>query len=232
MRTRTLLLAVVCFSQPIADGGAADEESDAAGIEQLVADVQNVLPPGWVVEFKLVDPRIPTRRGSHPALVIKSDQPLPVEYFAPNPPGRSADEPEPPPDISLKTVAIHFVASPYLSSHSYSNARERNGTLVQRRVDFERNHLKHIRWSHMGPNPIPPDAFEPRTARENHLVRQYAYLWVSTQPQPLPTHHTDRLAFEMRDLGSIKLHDAKRSKEYKQILEAVQKFIVPYERGA
>jgi len=232
MQTHNLVLVpavVVCIPLVFAVGVDADEQQDAARMKQLFADIQKVLPPAWIIEIKLADPRIPSRPGPHPALVIKSAEPLPVKCFYPGMPERSVEEREPPPKTAKKIVAVQFIAFPFLSLESYKTARKRNDTLRQTRLQFEREHLKGIRSTYKGSEPIPPYAYEPRTEDEAQLVRQYAFLWVSTQPDLLPTHHTDHLAFEMHDAGSIKIHDAKKSKEYHQILDAVQKTIVPYE---
>lgn len=230
MLTRTVLPMMVCFSPAFLAVAAADERQDAAHMEQLLADVQKFVPPGWDVTYDLIHPGFPDIPGPYPTLVIKSDKPLPLEFV--NLPGMPGGAPDDPPDILQTVVTIHFFASPYLSEKDYATARERNDALHQKRIQFEREHLQKIPWSgHKEGEPIPPEAYEPRTEKETQLVRQYAFLWISTEPRPLPTHHTDHLAFEMRyiPLDIVKIHDDKRSKEYEQIVGALKKIIVPYE---
>lgn len=222
MRTHILLTTIVCFTLAFATSIHADEQRDAADLEQLLAQVQKVVPPGWSADFQLVDRRVPSRRGSHPAIVIKSDAELPVEYCVPNPaPGE--------PDVHQEFVTIHFVAFPYMTPENHLRARKINYERLSRRLDFERAQLKNVQAFHMGPQPIPPSSYKPQNEDEAKLIRRYAFLWAATEPLTIPTHHTDQLAFEMRDLP-IKIHDADQAKEYQQILDAVQKIVVPYEK--
>lgn len=229
MRTHTLLSTIVSLPLVFTPGVEADERQEAASMEQLVTEVQKVVPPGWSVRYDLIHPRFTDNPGPYPALVVKSEAPLPLEYVnVPSLPARSANDP---PDISQKIITIRFIASPYLTEAEHAEARKRNDELHQKRVQFEREHLQNVPWSYKGAEAIPPYVYEPRTEQETQLVRQYAFLWVSTEPRPLPTHHTDRLAFSMRyiPLEFVKIHDAKGAKEYTQIVGALEKIIVPYE---
>lgn len=232
MRTHILSLAVLWFPLTIPAGIFADEEQDAANLQQLLTEIQKVVPPGWDAEFELVDSRNPYRPGSSPALLIKSDAPLTVEAFnVMNLPGFFEGKPEPPLNIIQLSVTIRLVPMPYLSPQRYAQTLKENDQLMQRRIDFERDHLQNLEAHYKAPRPIPPNFYRPETKDEKKLVMQYAFLWSSTEPRRLPTHHTDELSYEMRylRLDSIKIHDEKRSKEYEQILDAVHKIFVPYE---
>ena len=230
MHARILVSAVVCFSYSFGVSVAGDEKQDVAKLEQLLSDVKKVVPSGWTVAISLANSKIPSRRGSHPTLVIRSAKPLPVEHFYPSMRAITAGNPKPPPMISQEVVSLYFVASPFMSRQTFKAARDRNAALLGRRLQFERKHLKEVERTYKGGEPIPPYAFEPRTERESQLIGRYAFLWISTIPQPVPTHHTDHLSFEMHRPGSFKIHDAKKSREFDQIFDASQEILVPYEK--
>ncbi len=229
MRLNTLLAASFALILMLSATTVADEADELARMERLLLEVEQVLPSGWIVEMKLADPQNPDRQGSHPTLVIKSDDLLPVEYFYPGAPFRPADEPDRPPKISQEIVKVSFSTRPYMSPKRFKKVSTQNDAQQQKRIEFKRNLLKEIPYGHKGDEPIPPHAFYPRTNDEVYLVRQYAFLWVSTQSQPIPTHHIDTLSFEMHKPWDMTIHDAHKAKEYEQILTAVQKIIVPYQ---
>jgi hypothetical protein len=223
----TMMLVLLAAIAPV----AADERSDAKSFQELLVKINDRLPSGWIVEAALtVSPKDLLRPGPYPTLIIKSTVPLPLEFVGINLPGRSSDEPKPPPRINPDVVTLRFVARPFMSSRTYAAAREHNEVLQKKRLEFERQHLKDVASAHMGPEPIPPHAYRPRSEREIELVRQYAFLWLSTEPQLLPTHFTDDLSFALYDLGDFTIHDADKDKEYHQILESIQELITPYEQ--
>jgi hypothetical protein len=226
MKTGTLALAVAAcipwFSLAYANG---DEQQDAATMEQILAEVQKTVPPAWLVEVKLADPISPGQPGPHPTLVIKSAEPLPVGYMLPSQPPLSGNGP---PQISKQVVAIEFVACPFLPPERYNMAREHNDTLLRARLQFQSERMKTIPSVWKGPMPFPPQAYHPRSQEEVQRVRQYAFLWVSTEPRSLPTHRTANLAFKMVSDNYVYIADAKKAEEYQQILRAVQRIIVPY----
>ena len=139
-------------------------------------------------------------------------------------------EPKLPPKITREFVALHFVTLPFVTPQNYTTIREHNDLLRRRRIKFVGEHLKAISWAHKGPRPIPPYAFDPRTEDEIELIRQYAFLWIATQPRPLPTHYTNHFSFAMHLPDSMQIHHAEKSKEYDRIVDAVQQIIVPYEK--
>lgn len=226
MQTRILLPMAVCFSLTLAAGAAADERQDAARVEQLLAEIQKVVPPDWDVGFELVDPRHLTRGGSHPAIEIKSCGPLLIEHLnvLNLAPGQESPKSE-------MVVPIRLVAYPYMSPEDHAKARAENARLLQKRIDFKNEHLQKIERGYMGVGPIPPRFYDPKTRDEKRLIMQYSFLWTATEPRPLPTHYTDHLAIDMRylPLDTIEILDDKQAKEYEQILGALEKIIVPYE---
>jgi len=230
MRVHVLVSTFLGLSLICVVGVAGDVEEDVARLDELQTNIKAILPSGWAVNIELSDEKIPNRRGSYPTLAIKSNEPLPVEHFYPGMPGRSVDEPEAAPKITREFVALYFVALPRMSPQEYATRRESNDALRDRRSKFEFDHLKKIARAHKGDGPIPPDAFEARTEDEVRLIRQYAFLWISTRPQPLPTNYTDHFSFVMHLPGSMRIHNAEKSTEYGRLLEAVQKIIVPYEK--
>ncbi len=206
------------FPNPTKPKGKTDE----ARLEGLLERMQKILPPGWSVSSKLANRDAPSRPGWHPTVVIQSKDALPVEHFYP---GMGPDEA---PKISREKVTVFFVASRYVSWDQYAVVQQQNESLLEKRRAFRNEKLKFIPWGYKGAEPIPPDAFEPRTKAETRRIREYAFLWISTQPKPLPTHFAENLSFEMHLPGSIEIHDPKKSQEYKQLLESVEKIIVPY----
>ncbi len=226
MRRHSKIIAMTCLSLVGATTLAADERSDSAHLEQMIQRIEKSVPAGWSVSYKLANPEFPDRHGSHPTVVIQSNDPLPVQHFYPGTeppfPGESLE-------IARHKVTAYFVASPYLSRDQYAEVQKQNDALLRKRSEFQKEKLKDIPWAYKGAEPIPPDAFVPQNEAEARRVREYAFLWISTQPKPLPTHFTDNLSFEIHLPGSIKIHDPKTSKEYEQTLKSVQKVIVPYE---
>ena len=91
MRTHMLLPAIVCLSGTLGGSINAREQRDAAGLERVLAQIQKLVPAGWVAGFELVDPRAPLRRGSHPAIVIKSEAELPVDDIKIHDAGKSKE---------------------------------------------------------------------------------------------------------------------------------------------
>ena len=123
----------------------------------------------------------------------------------------------------------YFTVLPLVTPQNHTKIQQHNELLQRRRQQFVSDHLNKISRAHKGALSIPPDKFDPETENEIQLVKQYGLLWVSTQPQSLPTHHTDHFSFAFTADYLMYIHDPKKAKEYDEILEAVEQFIVPYE---
>src|SRR6187551_3266484 len=111
-------LLVCCISiSPVA---AAEHERNAESFEKLRAECVKFAPPGWTVEQELVNDANSGRRGECPALVIRTEKNVAVEYHMPNPStaGETFKQNEP--------LAIRLIAQPYVSPIDYSSLKRRN----------------------------------------------------------------------------------------------------------
>lgn len=165
--------------------------------------------------------------------MIKSAEPLPVEYIAQiGLPARSRDEPEPPPDITHKVVEATLTFVKYMSPQDHAAARKHNDRLRQPRLDFIRSRLRQDLFGYKSPPPWRPSAYSPRSAQERQLIQEYAFLWIATEPQPLPTHYFRTLSIDLSGMSPsfIKIHHAKKDKEFHQILDELDKIVEPYEK--
>ena len=226
MRSNIIGLIAIGISLVCAPGFAGDETQDVTKLDDLLVKVKKVLPQGWAASIELSDDMRPSRRGPFPTLIIKSIERLPVGHSYPS---ASPDSISEPPSISQEIVTRYFTVLPLVTPQNHTKIQQHNELLQRRRQQFVSDHLNKISWAHKGARPIPPDKFDPETENEIQLVKQYGLLWVSTQPQSLPTHHTDHFSFAFTADYLMYIHDPKKAKEYDEILEAVEQFIVPYE---
>jgi hypothetical protein len=217
MRNTQIIGLILLLCLAAATKAQADAVDD---LEKLIAEVKAATPLGWRVEFDHSDF---TQRAVRPVLKITSAKKLPVEHLGP---GR-------PPGIEIKhepvTESLAFMA--YLTAEEYQAARDRNDGLIGKRREFVASHLKDVPRSGKGEDPPPPFAFEPRTAAEETTVRRYAFLWLGTEPTQLPTHHYRQLSM-WHWPAAIKIHDAQGEREHRQITNALENIITPYEGAA
>jgi hypothetical protein len=217
MNPRLIAVALALASPP------PDAGRDAEALEALRTEVRKAVPPGWTVEITLVDRERPGRPGGCPALVIRSEQAIEVEYTLPGMPAGGE------PSRRSEQVAVRLVAMPFLAADDHAAARAAEFRARDGRLAFVRTRLKAVPYASKSGDPIPPEDFRPRDEAERRLVVEYAYLWQQTETPPLPTHHARGLAFRLVVGEAMILRDAAKAREYGSILEAVRALVVPYE---
>jgi hypothetical protein len=213
-----LIFAIVC------NGSAAEPERNAESFEKLRAECVKLAPRGWAVELTLVADGNLQRAGECPALVIRTEQNVPVEYHMPNPSsaGETFRKTEP--------VTIRLIAQPYISPIEYAALKRRNDECVGQRTAMAKK-LKDekIASAFMGPEPIPPSGFRANSYTEMRLVWEYAFLWLESEPKPLPTHRFEILTLKLDMPQNVTIGDKKIADEFKSLAQAVQSRLTSYE---
>jgi hypothetical protein len=214
------LVAISTVLLTVARAFAAEPDvvEDVHQLEKLVAEVRGVVPDGWSVELKISTEYL---RSVRPVIVITSDKKLPVEHLGINPPAAGQAEKE--------TVKIWMAFMAYLSPDEHAAAQARNERLKLERLEFFEKHLQQGEYAWMGPPPPSPDSIEPRSPVDLRLARQYALLWLATEPTQLPTHYYGQLAV-WHDPHGIAIHDAEGKKQYEQIVEGLERILTPYQK--
>jgi hypothetical protein len=231
MRAHIILFAVLVRTIAFPPAATADEKQDATQLEQLIAKIRSQLPAGWTVEFKLSREENPL--VFMPQILVKSADKLPWDFVGgPGAPFVSADRAEQPPKLDPKIVEIDIALNPYLSPQDYAKAHDRNDILEQRRRQFEVTRLK-LHQSHFKGG-FTPAGLVPKSPEEARAIREYAMLWLATEPQRLPTHHYGTLSFSAIELHGIfvaqrKIYQPEKHQEYQQIKAMLEKLLVPYE---
>jgi hypothetical protein len=204
----------------------ADDAQDADNLEKLRAECEKTLPAGWIAELGLVESNRPKQRGECPAVVIRTEQPVMLEFAAANAPAgeeaRRVTEP----------AAIRLVCFRPVTQQEFARLKKQNGESQRQRSEMEARLKGAVRWGFMGPAPIPPSAFEPNSYQETRSVWEYAVLWQRTQPQELPTHHYESLSLTLSTESDMSISDKGKAREYSQVLEAVKKLLTPYDAPA
>ena len=230
MRSCAFIIVVAPLLAMCAGPSQANEKQDAAQLDQLISKIEPLLPDGWSVAFEVSND---DWRRERPMLVIRSKEKLPVEYESAI--GRPAAGPDPNPYIVQEIVKLELAFVPYMTPQEYTAARGKNDELEQQRLQYRAARLDKMQIAHKGD--LTPLAVERHTGNKSPLAREYAFLWLRTMPQPLPTHHYGTLAAVNWDLppmgGSgttIKIHNAEKDKQYHAIISGLEKILVPYEK--
>ncbi len=218
MSTHLIVAVLISFVLAVPVKSSEDVAQDVAELEKLIAEVTKAVPPGWNVEFDVADLYL---GGMRPVLKVTSAKELPVEYLGPG-------MPPPPPHIQHEKVTVWLAFMMRLTPQEYQAARKRNEMLASKRRQFIEEHIKNVPFGGKGEDPAPPFAFRPRSAAEGTLVRQYAFLWLATEPANLPNHYYGGLSLWYWP-GTIKIHVDRGQKEYSQIIDALNEIISPYE---
>lgn len=222
-RSKFALAAIAFFIVTALGAVQAGDRNDAEDLEALHGKFQKMLPKGWSATLDLLDAERPDQPGSTPAIVIQSDTPLEVSWSVPSsPPGDQLH-------INREPVVIRLIAMPFVPPEKYTALRQHNQKLAEICEQFTRTEMSAIPWAHKGALPLPPSAFSPETDPEKRLVRHYAYLWMRSQPTPLPTHYEGTLSFDLRLPFGIQVRDTAKSQEYLRIQQSLAKLLTPYE---
>jgi hypothetical protein len=215
-----VLLLSICNSQ----ASAAEQERNAESFEKLRAECVKFVPRGWIVELTLANDGNSARAGECPALVIRTERSVPVEYHMPNPStaGETFRKTEP--------LAIRLVAQPYVSPIDYAAMKRRNNDFTaQRTAMAKRMKSEKINSAFMGPEPIPPSGFRPESYTETRLVWEYAFLWLETEPKPLPTHRFEILTLKLDAPQNVTINDKRAAEDFQAILQSIGKTLAAYE---
>lgn len=81
--------------------------------------------------------------------------------------------------------------------------------------------------------PYPPETYAPQSHEEARTVGEYAFLWLNTRPEPLPSHHYRSLSFRLEPLQSspgltASISDERAEKQYGDILQGLEALARPY----
>jgi hypothetical protein len=204
----------------------AAEADDAASLERLRSEIARRLPAGWTVRIEPAGPVRTRGPGTEVlAVVIASNEKLPVELHAPNPAAGQA------PKMEMEKAQIVLAVCPFLTQEQYQQLRAKDEQLVASRTAVEQRLKKQIKWGYMGGDPVPPSAFDPKDDAQRRSVLEYALLWNHTEPEPLPTHYFESVAFEEKP-SLYTIADRTKAKEYTDIVKALDELLKPYEKPA
>lgn len=220
MTPRVIAAALVWFSLASLANAAPDVERNAADLERLVSKVKKIVPAGWDLKFDVAELYL---RDMRPVLTVKSAEELPVQHFGP---GMQSGGPP----IEREKVTLWLAFMAYKSPAEHAAARARNDALTNERREFVKQRLKGVEFGGKGEDPPRPWQFSPRSALEARLIREYAFLWLATEPEQLPSHHYGTLSMSYGGKDTIEIHDAERDKQYRQIAASLERIVTAYEK--
>ena len=219
MTPRVISAALAWFCLASLANAAPDVARNVADLEQLVSEVKKIVPAGWDLKFDVAELYL---RDMRPVLTVTSAEELPVQHFGPGMPGGG-------PAIEREKVTLWLAFMAYKSPAEHAAARERNDALTNTRREFVKQRLTEVKFGGKGEDPPPPWQFSPRSASEARLVREYAFLWLATEPEPLPSHHYGTLSMWYWGEDTIEIHDAERDQQYQQIAKGLERILTSYE---
>jgi hypothetical protein len=197
--------ALLTLSLPLLAG---DQERSAESFEKLRAECIKLAPAGWAVELTLVDAKNPAKPGDCPAIVIHTEK-------------------------SLEPVAIRLMTLPYVSPIEYAAIKRRNDEHANQRLAmFKRMKTEKVNATATGSEPSPPSAFQPTSYTEIRRVWEYAFLWLETEPEPLPTHRFEILTLKIDAPQDGTIRDQAVVAQLKVLVESIKKTLTPYESPA
>jgi hypothetical protein len=204
-----LLLPLLCF---------AGEKEDAAALNAVLKDVQAVLPKGWEAELWVSKyPR------STLELVVRTRKPIAVVEGGFSLPASSK--------LNAKATVyeLPYIVCPYLTPEQFAKAKAQNEANNAKRLAFMEKELNGISWGYKGGPPYPPSAFDPTTDDQKERLRQYAILYMHTEPIRLPTHYVGTVAFELFDDPFAHIQDKAHADELRAIQQSLTGIFTPYE---
>lgn len=208
-------------------------DDQLAVFERFESRIRSQLPNGWKVDWDVARPYLaakapgPAREGCDdeaPALLIMSADKLPIETVFPgSAPGQE-------PFRESRQVMVVLEVRPYLTPEEFAHRKAKDNELIKSREMAERK-LRDTSWVYKGASPVPPSAFRPRDKNERRRVLEYSLLWNRTEPERLPTHFFENLAFDVRyPFSESLITDKPRAKQYEAIVKLVEATLKPYER--
>jgi hypothetical protein len=219
---------IAAFAAASVSRGDDDVARDSANLRQLLRRVEAVLPTRWRAE---ITPDVPIdaqllwrNRSGSPCLTVWRTAPALGIPSAPGMPGGTGSDNFPWEEV-VPRLQLSLVE--FLSEEEFARKATENRRKQARRIDFIERQLSGIERQTKNPYPYPPHAFHPKTDRERELVRQYALVWMRTEPDELPTHHDTTLAFILeRDEYSFR--DRAVEREYDAVRERIESLVTPY----
>ena len=219
MLKKSLLAVVVALLPTALRSTAGEADFHISAVEKLVAEIKAVLPAGWDVAF---EPTELTRGRVRLQISITSAEELPVEHLYPGMPARLARQ-----DLPREKVELWLAFMREFTPEQYATTKKRNDARIHQRRLFVERYLKGIRFYSKGEDPPAPFQFEPQTDAQMRLVQEYAFVWINTEPDPLPTHRYGPLSLWYA-YETLEIHDAKKNKEYLAIVAAMEKLFEAY----
>ena len=207
-----LFVAVVLFfpSPMSGQNGTTDEfqvlvKESAKSVDQLqklLETIKQQVPDGWHVKIDFTPGR---------GIVIRSEDLLAVRYHYPSGPGRGVDEPDEPPE--QEQVEIRLGSMPYMLPATWKRKSAENARRKHLRTHYVKHALDGIRYGTKGGSPSPPHAFLPRSEDEQRRKNEYAFFWMRTVPEKLPTHHYRELSFSFVENYYLEIVDPQKAKQ-------------------
>jgi hypothetical protein len=231
MRANAFVAALIWPMLVASVPSRADERGDVAQLDQLMAQIKPMLPAGWSVKFEISNSLFQYK----PQLQISSQEKLPIYYLGMAGRPSSVGDRPPEPD-AIQEVKMDFALMPYMSPQEYELVRTRNEALERKRREFEVSRLGIEQSNFKGG--VTPASFEWQTRTTTPFLREYAILWLNTEPQPLPTHYYGSLSFRTTALGrfedfdipELKIFNAEKNQEYLQIVGGLRKLLSSYHK--
>ena len=144
-------------------------------------------------------------------------------------PGKSGN---PAIDTSQRHVTVDIAFVPYMTPDDRATTHQRNEELERRRRQYEETRLNQRQSRYKGG--FTPATYQMQTGDKSPIIREYAFFWLNTEPQPLPTHRCGNFSVVTYDLNGlsypVKIHDDRKDGEYAQIVAALEKIFVLYDR--
>jgi hypothetical protein len=221
-------IAVLFLIVPSPTISVADERQDVAQLGELTSKIERILPSGWEVAFELSKDRW---RRERPLLIVRSRDKLPIERIGLV--GRPSSSADPDPYIVREKLEIEFGFVPYVSPEDYEQVGAHNQEMERRRRQYEETRLGKRQSQYKGG--ISPSTLEMQTGmRSPEVLREYAFLWLRTEPRPAPTHRYRELSVTSSDLApyitaTVKIHDSQKDEEYRKIVNGLRKIFIAYD---
>lgn len=165
--------------------------------------------------------------GNAPYLIISTRKPVPAMEVILNGPGAAANDSK---TQLFQHVSRIWAMRPYVPPDRFPFIRAENDRLEHQRLEFEKRliSLGIEGGQGMGPAPLGPSSFRPRTPEQRGLVNEYRLLWLQTEPQRLPTHHYAGLSFE-EELPRWAFTDEQQGIRFGEVIQKVEAILRPYQ---
>jgi hypothetical protein len=232
---KTVLLGIISIVLLVGAVRADDKLTlQSAELKQLLGEVQKVLPEGWhaaltpeVPETIACEFRQPTASG---LMIWRDDRAIGRYVGLKLAPGSMDAEFQP------QRVFFQLCSMDQITPEQYRVAAERNASNDAKRHEFQhklkdagiKNSLAFVIKD--DEPPLAPSTYKPQTPEQNELIRQYASLWVQTEPQALPTCYYRTLAFNADFDEHFMLQDGDLDSERQEVKKAILKIVTAYSR--